>query len=94
MSFAERIEQQLIETANLGDKRCALANLFTDDRLTNEDQEKLKEVVDCPASDPRRLSMVTIALALRAEGIEISKTAIGDHRRKACRCYSKKDDSQ
>jgi len=94
MSFAERIEQQLIETAKLGDKRCALANLFTDDRLTKEDQEKLKEVVDCPANDPRKLSMVTIALALRAEGIEISKTAIGDHRRKACRCYSKKDDSQ
>jgi hypothetical protein len=94
MSFAERIERQLLEAANLGDKRCALANLYTDDRLTKQDQDKLKEVVDCPVNDPKRVSMVTIALALRAEGIEISKTAIGDHRRKACRCYSKKDDSQ
>jgi hypothetical protein len=94
MSFAERIEQQLAETLQPGNKRCALANLFTDERLTKTDQEKLKEVVDTKANDPRRVSAVTVSLALRAEGIEISKTAIGDHRRKACRCYSKKDDSQ
>lgn len=94
MSFAERIEQQLTDVLQPGTKLCALANLFADERLTKEDQEKLKEVVDCPTNDPRRLSTVTISLALRAEGIEISKTAIGDHRRKACRCYSKKGTNQ
>lgn len=94
MSFAERIEQQLTDALQLGSKRCALANLYTDGRLSTEDQDKLKEVVDCSQNDPRRLSTVTISLALRAEGIEISKTAIGDHRRKACRCYSKKGNDQ
>lgn len=88
MSFAERLEQHLTQNLQPGTKRCALANLYTDERLSETDRIKLKEVVEAPVNDPRRASTVNISLALRAEGVEISKTAIGDHRRKACRCYS------
>jgi hypothetical protein len=91
MSFAERLEQQVATKLQPGHKRCALANLFTDERLSEDDRAKLLEVVDTPKNDPRQVSAATIALALREEGIEISKTAIGDHRRKACRCYSRKE---
>lgn len=91
MSFAERLEQQVSATLQLGNKRCALAKLYVDERLSEDDRKKLLEVVDVPANGPRRISSVNIALALRAEGIEISRTAISDHRRQVCRCYSKKE---
>jgi hypothetical protein len=91
MSFAERLEQQVSSSLQLGPKRCILASLFVDERLSEDDRKKLVEVVDVPKDDPRCISSSNIALALRAEGIEISRTAIGDHRRKICRCYSKKE---
>lgn len=89
MSFSDRLEKTRADKLELGTNRCALASLYTDERLTKEDQTKLIEVVDAPVSDPKRYSNSNIALALREEGIEISRTAIGDHRRKLCRCYSK-----
>lgn len=91
MSFAERLEQQVSALLQPGKKRCTLASLFTDERLSEEDRKKLAEVTDVPKNDPRRISSVNIALALREEGIEIGRAAIDDHRRKICRCYSKKE---
>lgn len=91
MSFAERLERQVSDSLTPGSKRCMLANLFTDERLSEDDRKKLIEVVDVPKNDPRRISSINIALALREEGVEISRTTIDDHRRKTCRCYSKKE---
>ena len=91
MSFAERLEQQVSASLQLGKNRCLLGSLFTDERLSEDDRKKLAEVVDVEKNDPKRISSVNIALALREEGIEISRTCIDDHRRKSCRCYSKKE---
>jgi hypothetical protein len=88
MSFKERIEQRVAATLQPGSKLCALAKIFQDTRLSTEDRSSLMEVVDVPKNDPRRVSSTNISLALREEGIDISRTAVDDHRRKACRCYS------
>ena len=92
MSFAERLEQQVSASLQLGKNRCLLGSLFTDEqRLSEDDRKKLVEVTDVAKNDPKRISSVNIALALREEGIEISRTSIDEHRRKSCRCYSKKE---
>lgn len=91
MSLAERLEQGIAANLVQGSKLCMLAKIFKDERLSEADQKKLVEVVDTPPNDPRRISGLTISLALRAEGIEVSSTTINAHRKKACPCYSTKD---
>lgn len=91
MSLAERLEQRIISNLEQGSKLCMLAKIFEDTRLSEEDRKKLIEVVNTPANDPRRISGMTISLALRAEGVEVSSTTINSHRKKSCPCYSTKD---
>ena len=91
MSLAERLESGATTSLQIGKNRCLLAKLFEDERLSETDRKKLIEVVDTPLTDPRRISAMTISLALRAEGLEISSTSVNSHRKKACPCYSVKD---
>lgn len=91
MSLAERLEQGIALNLKQGSRLCMLAKIFEDERLSEADKTKLIEVVNAPTSDPRRVSGMTISLALRAEGIEVSSTTINSHRKKSCPCYSAKD---
>ena len=56
-------------------------------QLTQEDREKLAEVIETPYGTPGRYTNAAIAKALREEGIPIGDSAVAKHRRGECRCF-------
>ena len=65
--------------------QCRLAEVLS--TLPTDTAEYLKQIVEAPVGDPRRLSNATISNVLRSEGHNVGRTTIGDHRRGYCQCF-------
>lgn len=87
MSLSEKLEEAL----NLEPKiaACKIGSLLTGSVLSTEDKETLSKILAVPEGTPKRLTNTAIAKVLRAEGFDISNSAVDRHRRLDCACNRK-----
>ena len=67
-------------------KLCKIGNLLVNSKLSDQDKENLRNVLDVEEHNPTRINNSTIGRILREEGYDISNSAVDRHRRGDCPC--------
>lgn len=65
---------------------CALIKVLTNGKISVEERAQFFLFMAVPQGVPGRVTNVALANVLRAEGYDISDTAVDRHRRGSCSC--------
>jgi hypothetical protein len=82
MSLSDRLKDAAVTT----ERRCKLINIIGSQDISEKDRETFVALMSVPVGTPGRLLNVVLASALRAEGYDISDSAVDRHRRGSCSC--------
>lgn len=69
--------------------KCRLVEVMQE--LPEETSDYLRQIIEAPIGDSRRLSSATISNVLRSEGHNVGRTTVAEHRRRYCQCFLTKD---
>lgn len=86
MSLSDRLNKVSADAATAS---CKLGNLLAGDQLTAKEKTQIKDILSVPKTAPGRVSHSALAVILRDEGYDISKSSIDRHQRQECTCFRK-----
>jgi hypothetical protein len=65
---------------------CKLMQVTLDPKLSEEDSKSVLAIINSQPGDEAHVPNIRLAYALRAEGYDVSPSAVDRHRRNICAC--------
>lgn len=83
------LSERLTHSSKPQERFCKIGLILNGTQLSAEDNKVLKDFLDTPEGVVGRLTNAAIAVALRAEGFDISNSSVDRHRGGQCACNRK-----
>ena len=88
MSLADRLNEAR-DSYTTKAQVCKLMSVTLSAAMSEVDVDALVKILNSNPGDAAHMPNARIAHALRAEGFDVSNSAVDRHRRKDCSCYRK-----